>query len=195
MQLILLRHGQTPGNLARRYIGRTDEALSEAGLAQARELSCPDTPLLVFSSPLKRAVQTAGAIWPQARIRLVPDLRELDFGDFEGLSADEMADNPAYRQWVEGNCQGPCPGGEDPVFFRQRVLQAFAGLVEEAIRLELDRLAVVAHGGSIMTIMAEHARPGKSYFDWHVPNLSGYRITIDPATWAKEQIFIHFYLF
>ena len=64
----------------------------------------------------------------------VPDLREMDFGIFEGLNYMDLADSAAYREWVEGNCLGPVPQGESKELFCQRVCAAFASLVDRSLR-------------------------------------------------------------
>lgn len=89
--ILLIRHGATAGNLEKRYIGRTDEPLCALGESQAIALA-PSLPQCdtVFSSPLLRCRQTAGILFPERKINIIQDLRECDFGLFEGKNADEM---------------------------------------------------------------------------------------------------------
>ncbi len=108
MEVILLRHGKTAGNLAGRYIGRTDEPLCEAACRHLRESDPFTVASHVLVSPLQRAVETARLLFPEAELTVCQDLREMDFGDFEGRTAEEMADDPVYEEWVRGGCTGPC---------------------------------------------------------------------------------------
>lgn len=168
-ELILIRHGATAGNLARRYIGRTDEPLCGEGVAQARALAAEafatDT---VLVSPALRARQTAELLFPGLPARVVPGLMECDFGVFENKTADELADDPAYRAWVEGQCLGPIPGGEGVDSFKARVCAAFR---KEAEALpEGCRAAMVTHGGCIMAILEACASPARAFYDCHVDN-------------------------
>lgn len=168
--LLLIRHGMTQGNFERRYIGRTDEPLCAEGLVAARALLMrgllPVT--RVFSSPMLRCVQTADILFPQQRAVLVPALKECNFGQFEGCTADELAAYPAYAAWVASGCAAPIPGGEDPGQFKARCCEAF-------VRLAADLqdgacAAIVTHGGCIMSILERFAVPRRPFYDWHVEN-------------------------
>ena len=111
--LWLVRHGQTEWSEAGRHTSRTDVALTEAGRASARELA----PLLtghefalVLVSPATRALDTARLSgFPDAE--LDPDLRERGYGEFEGLTTDEVrARGPEWSGWSVWT--GATPGGE-----------------------------------------------------------------------------------
>lgn len=75
--------------------------------------------------------------------------QEMDFGAFEGCTAAEMADDPAYQNWVAGGCTGRCPDGENLAEFSDRVWAAFVKLLDT----EQERLVIVAHGGVQMAIL------------------------------------------
>ena len=135
MRIYLFRHGQTPGNAARRYLGVTDEPLSELGIKTAQAAGCDPAVQEVVVSPLRRTQMTAAILFPQARQRVCRGLREMDFGDFEGRSAEEMADDADYRYWVEQtSCMGPCPHGDATLVFQHRVAAAFLREVERLRR-------------------------------------------------------------
>ena len=89
----------------------------------------------------------------------------MDFGDFEGRTADEMICDMAYREWVDGNCEGQCPNGEDKTTFQVRVQTAFDFVVRDAIERQLNKLAVVGHGGTIMSIMSKFAKSDQTLYD------------------------------
>ena len=94
MQITLIRHGQIPGNIDKRYIGTTDQDLTDLGIKQAKELNCQVNADIskVFVSPYKRCIQTAKLAFPSIELQIVDDLREMDFGIFENKTADEMID-------------------------------------------------------------------------------------------------------
>lgn len=139
MQAVLIRHGRTPGNDERRYIGRTDESLSARGKEEAEKAVRDFKQKKVYVSPLKRARETAAILFPNAEQIILPGLRETDFGIFEGKTADEMADDADYRAWVDGMCLGTCPGGESRADVTRRAVEAF----EEAVREEAARESIV----------------------------------------------------
>lgn len=170
MHIRLIRHGTTAGNAERRYVGKTDEPLCPAG-REAAERKEKDFALdRVYVSPLKRARETAAILFPNAEQIVVNDLREMDFGAFEGRTGDEMKNDPVYRAWVEDRCTGACPGGESQEMFHARVGRAFTETVRT---LETDATFVV-HGGVIMSVLWQFAEPKKDFYDWITPNLSGY---------------------
>ena len=195
LSVLLIRHGKTIGNMQRRYIGCTDEPLCEQGVAQAQSTGVLEDIIDAYVSPMQRAIQTAGICFPNANIHIIEDLREMDFGDFEGRTADEMICDMAYREWVDGNCEGQCPNGEDKTTFQVRVQTAFDFVVRDAIERQLNKLAVVGHGGTIMSIMSKFAKSDQTYYDWHVPNCCGYEIVIDKGAWEQAPQFAEYKYF
>lgn len=192
MEVILLRHGQTAGNLAHRYIGRMDEPLCEAGITAIRSAGSFPTVPHVYVSPMLRAKQTAALLFPNANQIVANDLREMDFGDFEGRSANEMANDASYRAWVDGGCLSACPGGEDMGTYTTRVFAAFDEIVHKAIANAEKQVIIVAHGGSIMAIMCRCAKPRRDFYHWYVRNGCGYRACVDDAVWAQNPVFTQY---
>ena len=189
LSIILLRHGKTEGNLLGRYNGRTDEPLCEEGIAGAKVARHFPEISLVYASPLQRTQQTAKICFPNASVVTVPDLREMDFGDFEGRTATEMENDEAYRAWVAGGFITPCPNGEGIPDFARRAATAFAGCVFDAIRRGESRVGFAVHGGVIMAVMTAFSGADVSYNAWYVRNCGGYEITIDESDWVKTQHF------
>ena len=188
MRTLLIRHGKTPGNAERRYIGVTDEPLSEEGRAEAERVGADRSVKLVFVSPLLRARQTASILFPEAEQRVVPDLRETDFGVFEGRNADEMVDDPEYREWVDGMCLGACPGGESRGDVSRRAVPAFIQAVREAEDADVEEAVFVTHGGVIMSVLEELAVPKRDYYEYHVKNLCGWQTD---CAWGKDGLELH----
>ena len=179
MRIVLLRHGQTPGNVLKRYIGRTDEPLSEAGERAARAVGAVQGVKRVYVSPMMRARQTAAIAFPQAEQVVVDDLREMDFGDFENLNYQELSGNPNYQAWVDANCETPCPHGESKNGFGRRTANALRELLKQAYEAGESQLVVVAHGGTIMAAMDAFTCGKGSYYSWHVGNCEGYSATVE----------------
>jgi len=195
LTIILLRHGKTQGNLENRYNGRTDDPLCTEGIAEAEAGEHYPGVSLVYVSPLQRAQQTARIFFPDAKLVTVQDLREMDFGDFEGRTAEEMVDDEAYRAWVAGGCVDACPNGEGIPEFARRTGKAFAACVLDAIKRGESRVGVTVHGGVIMAVMAAFSGVDVPYNAWYVRNCGGYEITLDEKTWAQQQKFSSHRLF
>ena len=176
MSLYLIRHGQTRGNLERRYTGcRTDEPLCPEGAETLKRLR-PPAVSRVICSPMKRCLQSAGILFPGSLPEIVPDFRECDFGDFEGRNFEELKDSAAYRAWVSSGGGLPFPGGESREAFAARCVRAFG-----ALRLWEGRgdCALVVHGGTVMAILEAYARPAGGYFDFQTGCGEGYVLEED----------------
>lgn len=118
--LYLARHGETEWTLTRRHTGRTDVALTPRGEQQARALGALLAEVevdRVLSSPMARALATARLAGFAGRVEQVDALRELDYGDYEGLTTNQIrAQRPGWDLFRDG-----CPGGETVAQVAERV--------------------------------------------------------------------------
>ena len=172
MKLWLIRHGLTRLGEEKRYQGALDEPLSERGRAELRQADF--APARVYVSPMRRARETAAILFPIAEQVVVPDLREMDFGSFEGRGWWEMEQDTAYRAWVDGGCTGRCPNGEDRTVFSRRVIKA----VEALLQME-EELVIVAHGGTQMAVLERWGRPAREYYRWQTACGCGWELDWD----------------
>lgn len=176
MEFILVRHGKTEYNERRQYCGALDPDLSDLG-RQELERSDIKTyldehmPDMVFCSPMLRTLQTAAILLDGRDVPLmaVPELREIDFGDFEGRSYEDLKDDPVYAAWLDTNCEGPIPGGDFPDAFRDDVEVCFESLLETCRTERVERALVVSHGGVLGTILERFAEPEKHWYEYHFP--------------------------
>ena len=182
LKIYLIRHGQTPGNRLQRYIGTTDEHLSEEGREFLKKLSYP-MPESLYVSPLLRCVETAGILFPKKELHIIEELAECDFGEFENRNYKELSGNENYQKWIDSNGTLPFPGGESREEFRHRSITGLA----QCIRQNVQTAAIVIHGGTIMNIMEEYADRQRSFYEWHVKNGGGYQLELDPAAWQKGR--------
>lgn len=176
MKLVFIRHGKTVGNLEKRYIGRTDEPLCAEGIAELKARSYPECDI-VFASPMKRCIETAKMIFPDREIIICNDLRECDFGDFEGKNYLELSDDPRYQKWVDSGGTLPFPNGEDTEKFKARCVRGFLEMLGKCG----EPAAFVVHGGTVMAIFERLALPKRGYYDYQVQNGGGYIAEYDGA--------------
>lgn len=168
-QLLFIRHGSTAGNLARRYIGVTDEPLCEAGISQVKALqNYHFTADQVFVSPMLRTRQTAELLFPNTPYSLVPDFSEINFGLFEGKTAAELSRCPEYQTWVDSGCLDPIPHGEPVSLFKRRCCLAFQRVLNRLS--SSDCAAFVVHGGVIMSILEAYAQPKRTFYQYQLKN-------------------------
>ena len=176
MTILLIRHGETAGNREKRYIGRTDEPLCPAGTAALEQCMYPRCAVLV-SSPMRRCVMTAQILFPAQEIRICEAFRECDFGDFEGKNYAELNGDPAYQAWIESGGMMPFPNGEAPTDFRARCCGGFRQTVNKFY--DSESIALVVHGGTIMSILSQFAEPHRDYYDWMTANAHGWLCDYD----------------
>ena len=178
VEIVLIRHGKTEGNKEKRYIGRTDQPLSEEGIAGIKEnLGRYPSVDKVYASPMKRTRQTAELIYPGQAPELVDGLREMDMGVFEGKNHAELKNRPSYILWVATRGKISIPGGESMKDFGKRTMDAFTQVLGDMQAEGIKRSAVVAHGGTIMSIVSQLA--DDDYYKYMVNNGAGFRLTLD----------------
>lgn len=159
MRLILVRHGSTPFNEGGIVLGRSDPLLTAVGEAQAQAVArslAREAVRAVYTSPLQRARQTAQAIAAVFRLAPItePGLIELDAGEFDGLSFEQLRQQ--HPQFLERWSQDPgpllMPGGE-----ALRDVQARAWSAVEALtrRHPGETVVAVTHNFTILTILCQ----------------------------------------
>ena len=191
-QIHLIRHAVTKGSLEGRYIGHTDEPVCEEGFAQLKDIQenygeYPEVDA-VFSSPLKRCIETAKAIYPDKNPIILDDLREYDFGEFEGKTAEELQDDEDFAEWLSGtNPNKAAPFGDSQVRFNYRICDCFEKIVDGVIKAGVKNTAVITHGGVIMSLMQTYALPEAAMHEWLTPSCCGYTLRVDPSIWSRAM--------
>lgn len=127
-EIFLFRHGKTEANEKHLYCGKSDLPLSQKGEAELRikrqaesSLNAPPASrgfsiypdishCKIFTSGLKRTSQSLGILYPEIspdfdKVTAEPSFREIDFGDFEMKSYEELKDNPEYQKWLKGEAE------------------------------------------------------------------------------------------
>lgn len=177
---VLVRHGATADNLAGRYAGKRSNApLCAQGAAalerlrESKRVAAEPGALLV--SPARRCVETARVLFPNVPFEPAPELEEIDFGQFEGKTYQELNGSPEYQKWIDSNGRRPFPGGESLDAFVARSFGAFAKAVAE--NREKSPVVLVCHGGSIMAILSRLT--GREYFSFQVPPAEGFEVTVE----------------
>ena len=149
-EIVIVRHGETEWSLTRRHTSRTDLSLLDAGRQRAAALA----PLLagrsfalVLVSPLRRARETCELAGFGDRAEICEDLREWDYGDYEGRTTVEIREqNPDWVLWRDG-----CPGGETPVEVTARVERAL-----DRLRAADGNAIAFAHGHILRALTARY---------------------------------------
>ena len=141
---------------------------------------------LVFSSPMKRCIETAQIVCDGQEIIVDEDLREMDFGDFENKNHEELDGNPDYQAWIDSNCEDMCPNGESKEQLVNRSMRAYRRIIDHLNDNNLDTAVVVCHGGNIMAILSELT--GEDFYNFHVGNGEGYVVKINESGISYNRI-------
>jgi alpha-ribazole phosphatase len=194
MEILLIRHGKTAGNVQGRYVGRTDEPLLASSKEELQQSESKKfQPQLIYCSPMLRCQQTAQILFPGQQLCVWEGLEETDFGEFEYKNYEELNGNPAYQAWIDSGGMLAFPGGESGAAFRKRSCEAFSACVRDALEKGAQRIAVVAHGGTIMSVMEAYVKPKADFYSWQVKNGCGYQTKLvenkEENTWYLENLF------
>lgn len=147
-EIILARHGETEWNVTEVFRGRADIPLNQTGIKQAELLAqfLGDRKIeAVYSSPLKRALKTAEIVAARHKleVQIAPGLVDFDFGEWNGLSLQEVKDKykEVFTVWAEHPERARIPGGE--------TLDAVTGrsmsVVMEVVKKHQGPVALVSH--------------------------------------------------
>ena len=147
-EAVLIRHGETTWSRSGRHTGLTDLPLTGNGERAARQLA-PHLGRMRFSlvlcSPLQRARQTCELAGLAEAAQLEPDLREWNYGEYEGLTHEQIEEGaPGWLVFRDG-----CPGGESPEQVAERVDRVIA-----RVRAEEGIVALFAHGHLLRLLAA-----------------------------------------
>jgi len=163
--LLLVRHGETKWNALGKFQGCKDIELSDEGIFQANFLrtKLENSFDYIYTSPLKRALDTANVICSNMDIQPViePTLREINFGDWEGLTIKEIKelypDN--FKLWRDDEIDSPLCGGD--LSIRLASLRATEGILNLVHKHKNKTIIIVSHGGIIKAGLI-------GLFDWNM---------------------------
>ncbi|ASK61851.1 hypothetical protein CFK37_06600 [Virgibacillus phasianinus] len=183
MAITLLRHGMTKENQKSAYIGWTDSPLSEQGKSDVKRMHeyFPEMDM-VFSSDLKRCLETAALAFPNQLVQCLAEIREIHFGAWEGKTYAELQHLPSYRHWIDHPFRSRPDGGESFEAFCRRIQDGFTEIRRQIIATDAKETAIVTHGGVIRYLLSILLDQNTPFFQWHIPYGGGYRLC-----WTKDS--------
>ena len=195
-EIHLIRHGKTEGTRKRWFYGAMDIPLDNEGVDELAQLTKEGIyPCLgpvdadFYTSGMVRAEQTFFIIYGAAKHQVIDELKEMDFGDFEGYSHEDLNGSPLYEAWLAQ--QGPeaaAPGGESLGHFNERVKRGFEKLCGYHAMKELSHRhsklpahsVLVCHGGVIGAIMMDlFDKEKENLYKWIPEPGHGYSIIFE----------------
>ena len=187
----LARHGESDWNAAGRFQGHSDRPLTAVGRRQAEalagELATTAGLSAIYSSPLRRALDTALVVGARVGVDPVPlqELREVDVGGWAGLSRADVEKRfpDAFRRWLDGG-----EGWEDGETYADMSARVLGAVLGVAAAHPHDEILVVSHGGPIRAIQAAAAGMDvHAYRKLHrvEPNAALSRVAVENGTISR----------
>ena len=211
-QICLIRHGITEGNVRRLYYGKTDVPLAQEGIDELKKMSeegvYPDSSInKIFTTGLTRTKQTKELIYGDRPHEVIEYLQEINFGEFEMKSYEQLLENEDYRDWItaEDHEKAP-PGGESINEFNERIIKGYEQLRdihEDMVKRAYEQdpegndwdegypmSIVICHGGTISAIM-DHIFPGveDNMYGWIPDPGHGYLLTLEDGEVTDRERF------
>lgn len=191
-RISVIRHGRTAANDKGIYIGRTDYPLSDKGAAELAgkmdEFVYPNV-ARVYSSPLRRCMETAEILFPDVPVQTVDNLIEMDLGEFEGKSADALVNREDFKEWLKGGVDCRPPQGESVKEIQLRIFRALREVISDMMQEDLLHCAMITHGGIIANMLAGFGLPKIPAQELQCQPGEGFDIHITADLWQRSQAF------
>jgi alpha-ribazole phosphatase len=176
-RVILIRHGETDWNFQRRYLSFSDIDINATGRKQISSAQANlegESVEKVYASDRKRALTSAGLLFKGLNIEASMDLREMDFGMFEGLRYEDIKEKykDIYDAWILDPRKTTIPDGEAFAAFESRVMNKLRLITQDNLG---TTVAVVTHGGVIRLILSNVLKASKF---WDVKMVKPASVTI-----------------
>jgi alpha-ribazole phosphatase len=192
LEILLIRHGETEYNSSKKFTGITDVGLNERGKSQAVMLGEALKDEIfdhIYSSDLKRCVDTGIHLKCTTDRTLSKELREMNFGRWEGLTYDEIKQKypDELEKWEADWTDFVISNGESFSIMSKRVIKEFEEIVKKHNGHNGDcRIAIISHSGCIRTIFAHYIIGSiKESWKFRIENAAVSRLRVD-----KDYIYL-----
>lgn len=177
----LIRHGKTYANEKKLYYGFSDISLSESGIKELynlkQNIKYPKASLFIISG-LKRTIETLNILFGNVDYIINKDLKEMNFGDFELKSYEQLKNNKHYIKWIQNIDKNIIPNGETKQQFENRVIRGFNNIFKHCLQNKIEDVVIVCHSGVISIIMQNiFKEEDKNFYEWLPDYAKGYTIT------------------
>jgi alpha-ribazole phosphatase len=174
------------------YIGTTDLELTDMGRAElADKAGSMEYPYIdrLYTSPLKRCVETAEILFPHAQTVIVENLRELDFGEFDGKTVDELIEHDDYKQWLKGGMDNNPPNGESLHELTLRAYKAVDEILMDMMHEEYFSCAAITHSCLLTSIISAFGVPKYEPEQIACGIGEGIEILLTAQMWQRDRAF------
>ena len=142
------------------------------------------------SSPMKRCLETAEIIYPYRELQIVENMTELDFGEFDGKSVNELIDRDDYKDWLKGGSPDKRPpGGESTEELLLRLFKGLHEIIMDMMNQELTHCALITHSGIVTNLLAAFGIPKVDPKELTCDPGEGYEVLVTAKMWQQSQAF------
>jgi alpha-ribazole phosphatase len=178
----LFRHGLTELNKQKSYMGWTDAPICEEARIDLTNISFHPSPYdTVVTSDLKRCLQTSNLLFPEHEPIPMREFREMNFGPWEGKTYADLAGDPQFESWNGDYMNIKVPGVESFSDFSKRIEAGWKRVSEIISSKEVDKMAIVTHGGVIRYLLSTYGHIEKEFWEWKVPHGNGFELVWDSS--------------
>ncbi|WP_410893333.1 histidine phosphatase family protein [Neobacillus sp. 204] len=181
--IALFRHGVTEENKRKAYLGWNDSPLC----FETKANSISKRYQRYYSSDLKRCVLTAKRLFPHASPHFVKELREMNFGKWEGKTYEDLKEIRLYRNWLTDPFAHCPPEGESFQEFNKRIDSGWSKIAEEILTSNLESVAVITHGGVIRYLLSRFAPNPNDFWAWQVNHDQGYELIFERESLRRGE--------
>ncbi|MGJ9457779.1 histidine phosphatase family protein [Oceanobacillus sp. CF4.6] len=173
--ITLFRHGLTEENKRKAYLGWNDSPLCKEAIQILSNYTFnPQSYDLFVSSDLQRCLSTMEFLFSNVTPVIFTELREINFGTFQGKTYEELKDVKEYQQWINNIFSDSPPCGESFEQFTVRVWKGWDRLVDLILQQDSKRCFIVTHGGVIRYLLSSFSLIEKEFWEWNIPHGTGY---------------------
>lgn len=191
-QIHFIRHGFTKENEQSVIIAKnSNPSLSKKSITEILEnknkFEYPKVDK-VYTSPLKRCTETVDLLYPDNYIQIVEKLTDIDLGEFDGQTLENLSMNSDYLNWVKDSTKFTPPKGESVQAFSLRCKEAFKEIVATMIKEKTYSIAIMTHASVLMHILSEFGLPKKSAFEWIIGYGKGVSSLLNLQIWSNNKL-------
>ncbi len=136
---------------------------------------------------MRRCIETVTTIFPDMSYTILDELKERDFGIFEGKSYDELQNTEEYQAFINSEDR-EIVGGESKVDLFNRIKECLEIIIADLSDNNIENIAIVTHGGVIMHMLAKYHRGDGTIYDYTVENGKGFLVKFFPETMEMQVI-------
>ncbi|HKK96133.1 MAG TPA: histidine phosphatase family protein [Anaerovoracaceae bacterium] len=180
--ICFIRHGITEGNQKKWFYGSVDIPLVNEGIKELNKLKNKglyphEKEAIYYTSGMTRTEQTLKLLYGEVEHAIIPELREMNFGDYECKTYDELKSDDDFNRFAYTNdLEYRFPNGESKIIFANRVYKGLNKLIDNHLNNTVPSI-VIAHGG-VITASLDRLFPeeSKNMWDWMPKPGRGYKI-------------------